>query len=399
MVSPADYSRGDIEFIFPRVLELTYTSHAMRPFAEGLGYTGPPYPWDPDRRALLRAELDAYYAYLYGLTRDELRYILDPADLMGPDYPSETFRVLKEREIKEFGEYRTRRLALDAYDRLAEDGTFDPARLQDARYFETVKTALTATKAQLGELERTYRDLVARADADRRPTLFVEGLTDAQIIATAWAAIFPGTPQPFQVLAAGGTKQMGSLAGKGKALREILGDRLVFALADNDAEGRALIDDGHVRKGGAWKQLPNGIHWCMLKPSDEFAAVMQRFQVPKDYWPFTIEACFSAALRRQAIAQGAYVFSGQPQSDLMDNKNVMQSVWSVVTKNDPADDATFYLMAPTAEAKESFAAWVTAPDRLTPDTYAAFAPILTSLKALIEKHEASATVSPEKVRT
>jgi hypothetical protein len=35
------------------------------------------------------------YARAYGLTRDELRYILDPADVMGPDYPSETFRVLK----------------------------------------------------------------------------------------------------------------------------------------------------------------------------------------------------------------------------------------------------------------------------------------------------------------
>ena len=72
----------------------------------------------PDRRALLRAELDAYYAHLYGLTRDELRYILDPADLMGPDYPSETFRVLKKNELKEFGEYRTQRLVLEAWDRL-----------------------------------------------------------------------------------------------------------------------------------------------------------------------------------------------------------------------------------------------------------------------------------------
>jgi len=30
---------------------------------------------------VLRAELDAYYAKLYGLTRDELRYILDPKDV------------------------------------------------------------------------------------------------------------------------------------------------------------------------------------------------------------------------------------------------------------------------------------------------------------------------------
>jgi hypothetical protein len=42
----------------------------------------------------------------------------NPPDVMGPDYPSETFRVLKERETKEFGEYRTQRLVLEAWDRL-----------------------------------------------------------------------------------------------------------------------------------------------------------------------------------------------------------------------------------------------------------------------------------------
>jgi hypothetical protein len=149
------------------------------------------------------------------------------------------------------------------------------------------------------------------------------------------------------VLAAAGTKQMGSLAGRGKALRELLGDRLVCALADNDAEGRALIEDGHVRKGGTWRQQPNGIYWCMLAPTPEFQAIAKRLNVPKDYWPFTVEACFPAALRRQALAESAYALSGQPQSELMDNKNVMQSLWPVVTKADPADDATFYLMAPT----------------------------------------------------
>ncbi|MCG3145721.1 MAG: hypothetical protein HONDAALG_03394 [Gammaproteobacteria bacterium] len=62
-----------------------------------------------------RAELDAYYARLYGLTRDELRYILDPKEVYGEDFPGETFRVLKEKEVKQFGEYRTRRLVLEAW--------------------------------------------------------------------------------------------------------------------------------------------------------------------------------------------------------------------------------------------------------------------------------------------
>lgn len=64
-------------------------------------------------------------ARTYGLDRDELRYILDPAGVKGADYPSETFRVLKEKkEIPRYGEFRTRRLILAAWDRLEDDGTF-----------------------------------------------------------------------------------------------------------------------------------------------------------------------------------------------------------------------------------------------------------------------------------
>lgn len=80
---------------------------------------GQPFVWKPERRAQLRAERDAYYARLYGLTRNELRYILDPTEVMGSDYPSETFRVLKEGEVRAFGEYRTRRLVLEAWDQIA----------------------------------------------------------------------------------------------------------------------------------------------------------------------------------------------------------------------------------------------------------------------------------------
>lgn len=124
VLPPTTYSVPVISFLVPRILELTYTAHDMRPWAEDLGYTGPPFVWDEDRRAHLRAELDAAYSYLYGLTRDELRYILDPTDVYGPDFPSETFRVLKEKEIRQFGEYRTARLVLAAWDRFTAGGTF-----------------------------------------------------------------------------------------------------------------------------------------------------------------------------------------------------------------------------------------------------------------------------------
>lgn len=47
---------------------------------------------------------------------------LDPEDyaarVAASTFPGETFRVLKEKELREFGEYRTRRLVLGAWERL-----------------------------------------------------------------------------------------------------------------------------------------------------------------------------------------------------------------------------------------------------------------------------------------
>ncbi len=124
VLPPTFYTAPRLSFIMLRVLELTYTSHRMAPFASDLGYDGPPFAWVEDRRVHLRADLDAFFARAYGLSRDELRYIVDPADVKGLDYPSETFRVLKERELRQFGEYRTRRLVLEAWDRMEADDTF-----------------------------------------------------------------------------------------------------------------------------------------------------------------------------------------------------------------------------------------------------------------------------------
>ncbi|KGM41019.1 restriction endonuclease [Aquabacterium sp. NJ1] len=119
ILPPDRYDETSLAFIVPRVLELTYTAHDLKAWAQDLGFEGAPFKFDPDRRAEIRGELDAYYARLYDLHEDELRYILDPADVMGADYPSETFRVLKNREMKEFGEYRTQRLVLREFRRMA----------------------------------------------------------------------------------------------------------------------------------------------------------------------------------------------------------------------------------------------------------------------------------------
>ncbi|HEX4078022.1 MAG TPA: hypothetical protein VHX61_03990 [Rhizomicrobium sp.] len=58
-------------------------------------------------------------AKLYGLDKNQLRYILDPEEVMDKGYPSETFRVLKNNEEAKFhGVYRTAKLVLDARDKI-----------------------------------------------------------------------------------------------------------------------------------------------------------------------------------------------------------------------------------------------------------------------------------------
>lgn len=101
-----------IDYITSRGADLMYTSRLMANSKDTQLHL-----WDPESRATYRAELDALYARLYGLSRNELMYILDPESVMGKDYPSQTFPVLKNKEIRDYGEYRTMRLVLEAWDR------------------------------------------------------------------------------------------------------------------------------------------------------------------------------------------------------------------------------------------------------------------------------------------
>ncbi|MFJ8595449.1 Eco57I restriction-modification methylase domain-containing protein [Streptomyces sp. NPDC093598] len=103
-----------LPFLLPRVLELVYTAYDMTPLARDLDDEGEPFQWDDDRRAQLRAELDAHFFHLYGISREDTDYILE-------SFQSES-GGLKNNEISAFGEYRTKRLVLTEYDRMATAG-------------------------------------------------------------------------------------------------------------------------------------------------------------------------------------------------------------------------------------------------------------------------------------
>jgi hypothetical protein len=112
-VPTPDMLEPHLPFIVPRVLELVYTSSDMGPFSRDLDDTGDPFAWDPDRRASLRAELDAFFFRVYGIDgRDDVEYIIDTLQV-GAD-------GLERSESQGDDSRRAGKLTLAAYDRMTE---------------------------------------------------------------------------------------------------------------------------------------------------------------------------------------------------------------------------------------------------------------------------------------
>ena len=116
VIAPAVYDRkfGQTtarDLVRHHVLRLTYTAHDMAPFARDLGYHGPPFIWNQEKRRHLRARLDALYFHLYGLSRKDAAYILD------------TFPIVRRHDKAAFGAYRTKHMVLAYYNALAAGDT------------------------------------------------------------------------------------------------------------------------------------------------------------------------------------------------------------------------------------------------------------------------------------
>lgn len=124
IIYPDNYKSKLIEIILPRTIELTYNAWDLKLFAEdvleeiglekwnewfpeNLLVDGIPQPfkWDEERRLKLRCELDAVYAHLYGISKDDLDYILG------------TFPIVKRKDEARYGTYRTRDLIMEYYEK------------------------------------------------------------------------------------------------------------------------------------------------------------------------------------------------------------------------------------------------------------------------------------------
>ncbi|MFX1252230.1 MAG: Eco57I restriction-modification methylase domain-containing protein [Promethearchaeota archaeon] len=114
VLPPKAYTKELQELIVPKVVELVYTSGDMREFAKSCGINAPPYSWNEEKRLHLKAELDAIFAHLYGLTHFDLAYILESFG------GGKSLKGLKKRELGKHGEFRTKRLVIEYYNKLKE---------------------------------------------------------------------------------------------------------------------------------------------------------------------------------------------------------------------------------------------------------------------------------------
>lgn len=94
------------DFLIRYGLRLIWTSHSLDSLGYAIAPDEGPFVWEDDERRKMRAELDAAIAKVYGLTEEEYSYILD------------TFTILRDRDITDFGEYKTKRETLEAFNRI-----------------------------------------------------------------------------------------------------------------------------------------------------------------------------------------------------------------------------------------------------------------------------------------
>lgn len=121
----------------------------------------------PDQRAVVAAEINALVAQeVFGLTQQEMLYILDPDNVLGQDCGVETFKALRNAELREFQEFRTQRLIMEAWDRLAAVGGAVQPDLAAARTVSD--TAVQITLPPLADLGNGAWAWPAAADMRNR---------------------------------------------------------------------------------------------------------------------------------------------------------------------------------------------------------------------------------------
>ncbi|SDI25389.1 AAA domain-containing protein, putative AbiEii toxin, Type IV TA system [Pseudomonas benzenivorans] len=203
--------------------------------------------------------------------------------------------------------------------------------------------------------EENRIELEQRLEAHNQSIMFVEGASDIRVFAKAWEMLI-GNEMPFRLESAGGTTKMESLASDGRILSGLAPGRKIFALVDNDTEGRSLYANSRLSNGGRWVQHnSNKVHWCRLPFATEFERFMTQIGLPKTMWPGSLENFFSPAIRNRAVMAGALQLTSSPHAEIIDRQHFSR----IQPYLAPREDLNhFHILTTHEDSKVSFADWI-----------------------------------------
>ncbi|EPK5522620.1 TPA: ATP-dependent endonuclease [Klebsiella pneumoniae] len=135
---------------------------------------------------------------------------------------------------------------------LSKDSTQLPSELMgETPHLPVISSYLEQAHAEIEKSKELSASLEQKLLQHNASIVFVEGATDAAVFAKAWE-LFVGGEMPFTFESGGGTTKMEALARNGKIIRTLAPGRAVFALVDNDKEGRELYKNKKLGDGAVW---------------------------------------------------------------------------------------------------------------------------------------------------
>lgn len=266
----------------------------------------------------------------------------------------------------------------------AEDEEAPSELMGETPHLPVISHYLKEADEKIRELREKGDELAELLESRDRSLVFLEGDSDAIIMAAAWDVLL-SIPRPFDFESASGTTKMESLARDGRVITRLAPGRKVLAVVDNDAAGRDLYRSKRLRSGGVWlEHNSNGVWWCRLPFVNGFRSFMASTKIPEAHWPGSIENLFSPALRQEAVADGALRLTNTPHPELLDPQ-WYPKIEHTLPPNTPAE--RFYVLTADPETKMSFAKWISSKSSDNPEMLEPLRPVIEGMRDILIKRD------------
>ncbi|MEB6380392.1 ATP-binding protein [Leclercia adecarboxylata] len=238
---------------------------------------------------------------------------------------------------------------------LSKDSTQLPSELMgETPHLPVISSYLEQAHEEIEKSKELRVSLEQKSLQHNASIVFVEGATDAAVFAKAWE-LFVGGEMPFTFESGGGTTKMEALASNGKIIQTLAPGRAVFALVDNDKEGRELYKNKKLGDGGVWIQdNSNKVYWCRLPFISELQQLMANCRVEKSFWPGCLENIFKADVKHRASAAGFLTVTKTPHSEFFPDN--FGKIVDYINERD--DHLHYHILTLVPESKDTFAEWI-----------------------------------------